>query len=393
MKPKNKAQTKAESAAGQELNTGTDPAQKPPEPQPSVEIAFEDIDVDAGTLSRPVQEEVAEEYAELMKGGTAFPSVDVYEEGGRYFLADGFHRLIAALKAGKQTITANVHQGGRLDALKAALGANETHGLRRSIEDKRFAVGKALTEFSDLSDRAIAELCHVSPTSVGERRKLLPPTVHVDSSPDAEPEKRRGRDGKTRRKPSAAAKDNDVSDDARSVENTEPVGSSVMPSSADAPGDSQEAHANCEMAEPKTPTRWDKRTLVIVVWDDDAGDDEPTIFYSRSAYPNCILFHIWRRGETHLERSAMCGYNQLLTMLTDDEHSNTTSAVRVRYTARFVSATYIGVIPPSAILFDAVLRFADLLDQVEKAWPTARKVLFRIPARSGWEVYVRRKDK
>ena len=92
--------------------------------------------------------------------------------------------------------------GGRIDALKHSLGSNTEHGYRRTPADKRYAVGKALAEFPDLSSRMIAELCRVSPTFVGEIRKNSQmSTVHVDSSGDSALEKRVGQDGKARRVP------------------------------------------------------------------------------------------------------------------------------------------------------------------------------------------------
>lgn len=52
--------------------------------------------------------------------------------------------------------------GGRVDALKYALGANAIHGQRRSNADKRRCVEIAVAEFPKMSSRAIAELCGVS---------------------------------------------------------------------------------------------------------------------------------------------------------------------------------------------------------------------------------------
>lgn len=192
------------------------------------EIILDLVDVEAGTESRIIRDDVVQEYTELIKAGTVFPPIDLYEEGGKYFLADGFHRTTAVRSAGLKTIRARIFPGGRLGGLKAALGANETHGLRRSVEDKRYAVDKALREFVELSDRAIAEMCHVSPTFVAGRRDLQKTTVHVDSSSGDEQPKRLGRDGKARRQPRgpAAEKDKTVSAEALSTEIQEPAGSS-----------------------------------------------------------------------------------------------------------------------------------------------------------------------
>ena len=58
-------------------------------------------------------------------------------------------------------IPAELRKGGRVDALKYALGANAIHGQRRSNLDKRRCVEIAVKEFAGLSSRAIAELCGV----------------------------------------------------------------------------------------------------------------------------------------------------------------------------------------------------------------------------------------
>ena len=89
-------------------------------------------------------------------------------------------------------ILAEVRQGGRKDALRFALGCNQKHGLRRSNADKRRAVEMALTEFGNLSDRLLAQMCGVVVQTVGNIRHQL---SILDSSP------RTGRDGRTRAVP------------------------------------------------------------------------------------------------------------------------------------------------------------------------------------------------
>ena len=62
--------------------------------------------------------------------------------------------------------------GGRIDALKFALGANAIHGQRRTNQDKRRCVEIALREFANLSSRAIAEMCGVSDPFVNQIRQV-----------------------------------------------------------------------------------------------------------------------------------------------------------------------------------------------------------------------------
>jgi hypothetical protein len=170
-----------------------------------VEIPIDQIDLNAGTKSREVNDQIVEEYVEIWKSKKPqFPPIDVYQEGtvAKYYPADGIHRTISAKRAGRTKIKARVWTGGPLDAFIAAVGANETHGYRRTVEHKRYAVDETLRKFPDYSDRAISEMCHVSPTFVGHQRKALKTsTVHVDSSSAERPLKRRGKDGKLRRVP------------------------------------------------------------------------------------------------------------------------------------------------------------------------------------------------
>jgi hypothetical protein len=65
-----------------------------------------------------------------------------------------------------------VHEGGRRDAILFAVGANATHGLRRTNADKRRAVLTLLhdPEWRQWSDSEIAHKCRVSRPLVAEMR-------------------------------------------------------------------------------------------------------------------------------------------------------------------------------------------------------------------------------
>ena len=125
-----------------------------------------------------LSEATAEEYRAAMESGVVFPPIIVYSDGGDdengpYWLADGFHRLEAARRIGRTKIEADVRAGGRRDALLCCVGANATHGLRRTNEDKRKAVGVLLgdPEWSKWSDSQIARRCSVSNHLVAEVRR------------------------------------------------------------------------------------------------------------------------------------------------------------------------------------------------------------------------------
>lgn len=120
---------------------------------------------------------VVNDYAERMKTGDEFPPIEVYGAKTKCWIGDGWHRLLAARQNGADTIAAKLTAGGRVDALKHALGANALHGHRRSNADKRRSVEIALREFPKLSSRAVAKLCGVSPALVDVAR----PTALPDS--------------------------------------------------------------------------------------------------------------------------------------------------------------------------------------------------------------------
>lgn len=123
------------------------------------------IRIDGGTQQRAViDQETVEQYAELVKEGVEFPPVTVFFDGAETWLADGFHRWHAHKAAGKASISTHMIPGSQRDAILHSLGANATHGLRRSQADKRKAVMTMLEDFewSDWSDREIARKCNVS---------------------------------------------------------------------------------------------------------------------------------------------------------------------------------------------------------------------------------------
>jgi hypothetical protein len=136
-------------------------------------LALAAIQIDGGTQSRAnVNDQVVSEYAEAIKAGATFPPIVVFYDGKKHWLADGFHRFHAYQKAGKAKVAADVRQGTRRDAILHSVGANETHGLRRTRDDKRRAVLTLLNdaEWGKWTDREIARRCAVSPQTVANVR-------------------------------------------------------------------------------------------------------------------------------------------------------------------------------------------------------------------------------
>lgn len=110
-----------------------------------------------------------------MKNGAVLPSIVSHHDGSTYWLADGFHRLMAHIRNGADWLTADVRIGTRREAVLHSVGANDTHGLRRSNADKRNSVLMLLNdeEWGRWADREIARRCCVNHVFVGDMRRSL----------------------------------------------------------------------------------------------------------------------------------------------------------------------------------------------------------------------------
>jgi ParB-like chromosome segregation protein Spo0J len=127
-------------------------------------------------LRAAASEATVAEYADAITSGAIFPPVIVYrDEDGRHWLADGFHRYGAHKRAGVEEIAVEVREGGRREALLCAAGANASHGLRRTQEDKRNAILRLLSdpEWKTWSDREIARRTSTSDKTVAKLRKEI----------------------------------------------------------------------------------------------------------------------------------------------------------------------------------------------------------------------------
>lgn len=63
-----------------------------------------------------IDEQTIQEYRERFEAGNTFPPVVVFFDGTDYWAEDGFHRLLAAPRAGRVEIPCEVHQGTLEDA-------------------------------------------------------------------------------------------------------------------------------------------------------------------------------------------------------------------------------------------------------------------------------------
>lgn len=104
---------------------------------------------------------------------------------------DGAHRLLAAAISGHPEIPVRFFDGSEIDAFVEAVRLNTTHGKPLSLAERENAAQKLLTMCPDWSDRRVAEICGLSPKTVG--------SIRQSSSLDCrDPSGRVGRDGRVR---------------------------------------------------------------------------------------------------------------------------------------------------------------------------------------------------
>jgi hypothetical protein len=143
------------------------------------------IRIDLGTQMRiAMNDDVVKEYAEAMQAGCEFPALRAYfdEPNDLIILADGFHRLAAHNRVRpNDQILVELVLGTAEDAQWESIGANKSHGLRRTNEDKRNAVKMALShpKGAEISDNQIAKHVGVSHTTVQNIRRELEVTCKI----------------------------------------------------------------------------------------------------------------------------------------------------------------------------------------------------------------------
>ena len=141
-------------------------------PRNDVRIAIALLRRDGGTQIRALNSKVAGDYAAVMQHGTRFPPICAYFDGTDYWLADGFHRISAAIQNHEVAVEAFVYLGTLREAVSHACRANSGFGDWRTANDKRSAVSTLLENprWAERSDREIARACGVSPDLVGNCR-------------------------------------------------------------------------------------------------------------------------------------------------------------------------------------------------------------------------------
>ena len=130
-----------------------------------VKLEISLIQADSATQPRvKLNQKLIDEYTEAITKGANFPPLTVFDDGIHYWLADGFHRLEAAKKTAASIIAVDIRQGTQRDAILYSVGANATHGLKRSNTDKRRSVLRLLNdpEWSQWSNNEVAKQCCVA---------------------------------------------------------------------------------------------------------------------------------------------------------------------------------------------------------------------------------------
>ena len=139
-------------------------------------LKLTEIKVDSSLQGRcKLNQEVVDEYSEVLREGGKLPAIKVFRVGSSHYLVDGWHRYFAHKKAGLADIQVDIIDGTKREATLYAVGANDDHGLRRTNDDKRKSVMMLLDdmEWSEWSDREIAKAAKVSSMFVGKLRKSL----------------------------------------------------------------------------------------------------------------------------------------------------------------------------------------------------------------------------
>lgn len=116
----------------------------------------------------------------------------VYRVDGKYYLADGYHRITAAERLGLEVINAEVVEGTFEDALLAGIEANSQHrGLPLTLKERKRAAELLLKTHANWSNRRIAKIAGLSEGQLRNLRSSLENQGIIQPV-----EKRVGADGK-----------------------------------------------------------------------------------------------------------------------------------------------------------------------------------------------------
>lgn len=150
----------------------------------SVEVALIRTTLEARMTQVRVEDHAptVEEYAAALRRRERFPPVSLVADGkGKFLIADGWHRVLAAKRAKAQRIRAKVLPAlpglkPLQSAIRYALRSNTTHGLRLTPGDAANKARRAILEVPGMvtaSDRKIAREIGASHQTVSRARNAL----------------------------------------------------------------------------------------------------------------------------------------------------------------------------------------------------------------------------
>jgi len=139
-------------------------------------------------------------YAALMdteEGPAKFPPILVYrDENGAHWIADGHHRVLAAMRCQLTEIRAEIREGSKADALWAAAEINSKNGLPLEGDDIRQTIVMLIEAWPNKSLRSIADAVGCSKSYVGLIKTQMSLDGQLADNPDLLSGKTIGKDGK-----------------------------------------------------------------------------------------------------------------------------------------------------------------------------------------------------
>jgi ParB-like chromosome segregation protein Spo0J len=128
-----------------------------------------------------------------LETGGSWPPIVV--QRSTMMVVDGTHRLAAANALGLARVRVLFFEGDDDEARVEALRLNRGHGLPLTLQDRRHAASELLSRHHDWSDARVAEICSLSPKTVGALRRRAWPIVRPAGGPSGV-DARVGRDGR-----------------------------------------------------------------------------------------------------------------------------------------------------------------------------------------------------
>jgi ParB-like nuclease family protein len=136
----------------------------------TVPVPLQNISID--DRLQPRCDGLSEEHlTSLMETPEAWPPITLARSNGRLLLIDGFHRVEAATRLERDSITAVVHEPPEgCDLFAAAFQLNAKHGRPLTLRDRKAYASVLLQTHPDWSDRDIGRRTSLNHETVGALR-------------------------------------------------------------------------------------------------------------------------------------------------------------------------------------------------------------------------------